>query len=137
MARKFGQYQRAELGFDLDNFRDPAAYSNKDAWVRQIVHLCIMEPGTIASNPTIGIGIRRYDFFLEEERYKLQSKINDQVPKFFPDIPFRNCTVVATPEDLKQDILYLIVNLLISGNEETVVVAIKRSYHYIDYAIAS
>lgn len=135
MAPKFGQYQRIEVGFGLDNFSKPIAYSGPQAWVRQIVQLCVYEPGTIPSNPTIGIGMNRYDFRLEDDRHKLQGEINRQVPIFFPDMPFERCDVLPT-EDEDGDIIFLVVTLTIRGEGSTVVVAAKKGYNYIDFAIA-
>lgn len=134
--KRYGEFQRVELGFDLDSFNQPIAYSGPNAWVKQIVQLCMLEPGTIASNPTIGVGIKRYDFLLEEDRRKLEIEINRQVPIFFPDMPFSSCNVVPpTDDDEELDLIYLIINL---NNSEApvVVVALKKGYKYIDFAIA-
>lgn len=136
MATNFGQFQRVELGFGLDNYNDPIGFSGKDAWVRQIAHLCIMDPGTIPSNPSIGIGIKRYDFLLEGDRRKLENAINQQVPKFYPDMPFVECKTLVNDSDKAQDILYLLIKLNNTVEDNTVVVAIKRGYNYIDFAIA-
>lgn len=131
----YGQAQRVELGFDLDNFTQPITYSGAAAWVRQIVQLCMLEPGTIASNPTIGIGIKRYDFLLEDDRRKLEMEINRQVPIFFPDMPFINCQVQPSTVEEDQDLLYLLVNLN-DPDTPVVAVALKKGYKYIDFAIA-
>lgn len=128
------QYQRIELGFDLDDFAKPICYSGVNAWVRQITQLILMTPGTIPSNPTIGIGADRYDFLLEDDRRKLCEEINRQVPLFFPDMPFTNCNVEASQD--ASDVIYLVISFINSGNVETAVVAVKKGYHYIDFAIA-
>ena len=128
------QYQRIELGFDLDDFNKPISYSGTDAWVHQIMQLCLMDPGTIPSNPTIGIGISRYEFLLEDDRRKLCDEINRQVPLFFPDMPFTKVTVEASSES--NDVIYLLTSFTIDGNIETAVVAVKKGYKYIDFAIA-
>lgn len=135
MARVYGQFQRVEVGFGLDNFSKPIAYSGKEAWVRQIVQLCLYEPGSIPSNPTIGIGMNRYDFLLEDDRTKLQTEINRQVPIFFPDMPFEKCTVLPSEDD-DGNIIYLLINLSSRGEDGTVVVAVRKGYNYIDFAIA-
>lgn len=130
------QYQRIELGFDLDDFKKPICYSEKDAWVHQILQLCIMDPGTIPSNPTIGVGMNNYEFLLEDDRRKLASEINRQVPIFFPDMPFQNATVQSPTEEEDQDILYIFLTFLVNTELETAVVAVKKGYKYIDFAIA-
>lgn len=130
------QYQRIEIGFDLDDFNKPICYSGKEAWIHQLLQLCMMDPGTIPSNPTIGIGMKRYDYLLEDDRNKLASEINRQVPIFFPDMPFVNCSVQLPTEEEDNDILYLIITFVVNGNLETAVVATKAGYHYIDFAIA-
>ena len=130
------QYQRIELGFDLDDFKKPICYSGKDAWVHQILQLCIMDPGTIPSNPTIGVGMNNYEFLLDDDRRKLASEINRQVPIFFPDMPFQNATVQSPTEEEDQDILYIFLTFLVNTDLETAVVAVKKGYKYIDFAIA-
>lgn len=129
------QYQRVELGLDLDDFNDPILYSSVDAWARQITQLCITNPGTIPSNPTIGVGITRYEFLLEDDRRALCDEINRQVPLFFPDMPFSKCTVESGGDE-NPDLIYLIVAFTVSGSIETAVVAVKKGYNYIDFAIA-
>lgn len=128
------QYQRIELGFDLDDFNKPISYSGIDAWVHQIMQLCMLDPGSIPSNPTIGIGITRYEFLLEDDRRKLCNEINRQVPLFYPDMPFTEVTVEASQES--SDVLYLVTSFTYDGSVETAVVAVKKGYKYIDFAIA-
>ena len=128
------QYQRIELGFDLDDFNKPISYSGVDAWVHQIMQLCMLDPGSIPSNPTIGIGITRYEFLLEDDRRKLCNEINRQIPLFYPDMPFTEVTVEASQES--SDVLYLVTSFTYDGSVETAVVAVKKGYKYIDFAIA-
>ena len=128
------QYQRIELGFDLDDFNKPISYSGVDAWVHQIMQLCMLNPGSIPSNPTIGIGITRYEFLLEDDRRKLCNEINRQVPLFYPDMPFTEVTVEVSQES--SDVLYLVTSFTYDGSVETAVVAVKKGYKYIDFAIA-
>ena len=128
------QYQRIELGFDLDDFNKPISYSGIDAWVHQIMQLCMLDPGSIPSNPTIGIGITRYEFLLEDDRRKLCNEINRQVPLFYPDMPFTEVTVEVSQES--SDVLYLVTSFTYDGSVETAVVAVKKGYKYIDFAIA-
>lgn len=130
------QYQRVELGFDLDDFGKPILYSGPEAWVRLILQLAVMAPGTIPSNPTIGVGMRDYDFLLEDDRFRLATEINRQVPIFLPDLPFRGVSVMAPTEDEDRDLLYLSMDFTYDGGTRTVVVAVKKGYHYIDFAIA-
>ena len=135
MAR-LSQFQRIELGFDLDDFHKPISYAKSDAWVRQILQLLLIEPGTFPSNPTIGIGAKRYDFQLEDDRHKLASEVNRQVPIFFPDMPFNNCSIQPPNDDEDQDMLYIFLTFNVDSHLETAVVAIKKGYKYIDFAIA-
>lgn len=136
MPTTFGQFQRIELGFGLSNFSKPIEYSGKEAWVHQIVQLALMDPGTIVSNPTIGVGARRYDFLIEDDRRRLEQEINRQVPIFYPDMPFQSCKVLPPEDDATDlDIIYLVITLT-SQTDNIVVVALKKGYNYIDYAIA-
>lgn len=129
------QYQRIELGFDLDDFKKPICYAGADAWVHQIMQLCMMDPGCIPSNPSIGIGISRYEFLLEDDRRKLSQEINRQVPLFYPDMPFNKCEL-QTSTELEHDVIYMIITFTEGKNVETAVVAVRKGYKYIDFAIA-
>lgn len=131
------QSRRIEVGFELDDFRKPICYTGAEAWTHLVLQLCLIEPGTIASNPSIGVGMKGYDFLLEADRNKLQKEINRQVPIFFPDMPFNGCTVTLPSEYEANDIIYLALSFTINNSFETVVVvAQKRGYNYIDFAIA-
>lgn len=131
------QSRRIEVGFELDDFRKPICYTGAEAWTHQVIQLCLIEPGTIASNPTIGVGMKGYDFLLEDDRAKLQKEINRQVPLFYPDMPFNGCTVTMPNEYEDNDIIYLALSFTVDNSIETVVVvAQKKGYNYIDFAIA-
>lgn len=130
------QFQRIELGFDMDDFAKPITYSGTDAWARQIVQLCMMDPGTIPSNPTIGIGISRYEFLLEDDRRELCEEINRQVPIFYPDMPFQQCTIQSGTDDEDKGTIYILITFTQNNNVQVVAVAMKKGYKYIDFAIA-
>lgn len=131
------QSRRIEVGFELDDFRKPINYVGAEAWTHLVIQLAMIEPGTIASNPSIGIGMKGYDFLLEEDRNKLQKEINRQVPLFYPDMPFNGCTVTLPGDTEDNDLLYLALTFTMDSSLETVVVvAQKRGYNYIDFAIA-
>lgn len=130
------QYQRIELGFDVDDFRKPICYSGIEGWIHLILQLCLIEKGTIPSNPTIGVGMKGYDFLLEDDRHKLESEINRQVPIFYPDVPFNRCTIQMPNDNEDNDILYLFMSFTIAGEIEVATVAVKKGYNYIDFAIA-
>jgi hypothetical protein len=67
----------------------------------------------------------------------LASEINRQTPIFFPDMPFESCTVdVPSDATADQDIIYLYMTFIVNSSLETVVVAVKKGYQYIDFAIA-
>lgn len=128
---------KVELSFDLNNFKMPQEYSGAGAWAKQIIQLCMYEPGTFPSNPTIGIGMKNYDFGLETDKHKLQNEINKQVPIFFPDMPFRSCTVDSVVDvGTNSVILYLYISFNGTSNIETVVVAAKKERNYIDFAVS-
>lgn len=134
MNSKLGQYQRIEVGFDLDNFRKPIAYSGAAAWVKQVMQLCFFDPGTIASNPTFGIGIRRYDFQLEDHRQILANEINRQVSLAFPDMPFNRCDVWSVDDETERDTLTMTLQFY-SVEAPAVVVSVRKDWKYIDFYI--
>ena len=93
-----------------DEFNNPKVLTGKDAISQLLIHLILLEPGTYASRPTMGVGlISRYRYNSEESLEQLKQDIQDQVTTYLPEFG-------AVNVELKMDAeKRLVINIEISG----------------------
>lgn len=75
-----------ELLFEFDNFKNPAVKEKYHALAKSILNLMLLEPGTYADAPEMGINISQYQFeFLNSETLsEIQISIRTQVDRYIP-----------------------------------------------------
>ena len=77
-----------EPAFGLDSFNKSNAYINMTALAKQILNFITMEPGTIPTCPTMGLGIGLYKMEFnsssvhDEIRTNLMKQIGDFLPEY-------------------------------------------------------
>jgi len=50
-----------------------------------LVHLLLLEPGTIQSHPEMGVGlVSKYRYTMEDDLYKLRDDFRSQIEKYLP-----------------------------------------------------
>lgn len=82
-----------------DEFNNPKVLSGKDAISQLLIHLILLEPGTYASRPNMGVGlISRYRYNSEDSIEQLKQDIQDQVTTYLPDF-----TAVSVDIELDDD----------------------------------
>ena len=93
-----------------DEFNNPKVLTGKDAISQLLVHLILLEPGTYAARPQMGIGlVSRYRAMSEDDLDKLRNDIKNQIEQYLPE--FAGCRVeVALGDDKK-----LSLNITING----------------------
>ena len=75
-----------EMLLSVDSFNKPKVLEGKDAIGTLLVRLILLEPGTIPSRPTMGVGLlSNYRFCDEGKAAELKNHIRDQVKTFFPE----------------------------------------------------
>ena len=93
-----------------DEFNNPKVLTGKDAISQLLIHLILLEPGTYASRPTMGVGlISRYRYNSEESLEQLKQDIQDQVTTYLPEFGAVNVELEMDKENR------LIINIEISG----------------------
>lgn len=70
----------------VDDFNRPKILEGREAISTLLVHLILLEPGTYASHPTMGVGlVSRYRYNDEESLEQLQQDIEEQITTFLPE----------------------------------------------------
>ena len=94
----------------IDEFNNPKVLEGKDAISQLLIHLILLEPGTYASRPTMGVGlVSRYRYTAEENLDQLKQDIEDQISLYLPE--FSGVLVDLELDDENQ----LIINIEING----------------------
>lgn len=80
-----------------DNFKQPKVLTGEDAISTLLVRLILLEPGTIPSHPTMGVGLRsRYRYKFTNKLNDLRKDISEQVNTFLPQYRGADVTIEAT-----------------------------------------
>lgn len=59
--------------------------NNGEAIARVLIHLLLLEPGTIQSHPDMGVGlVSKYRYTTENKIYKLRDDFRGQIEKYLP-----------------------------------------------------
>lgn len=93
-----------------DEFNNPKVLQGKDAISQLLIHLILLEPGTYASRPTMGVGlVPRYRYTSEENLDVLKQDIEDQISTYLPEFSGVKVTLELDTES------QLIINIEING----------------------
>lgn len=93
-----------------DEFNNPKVLQGKDAISQLLIHLILLEPGTYASRPTMGVGlVSRYRYTSEENLDVLKQDIEDQISTYLPEFSGVKVTLELDAES------QLIINIEING----------------------
>lgn len=93
-----------------DEFNNPKVLEGKDAISQLLIHLILLEPGTYASRPTMGVGlVSRYRYTSEDNLDVLKQDIEDQISTYLPE--FSGVKVTLEMDDDDQ----LVINIEING----------------------
>lgn len=76
-----------EYAISVNEFNSPTVFKNKDAISQLLIHLILLEPGTITSKPKMGVGlISRYRGNSIDSLDQLKQDIQDQIELYLPDL---------------------------------------------------
>ena len=74
-----------EYLFSVDNFGDPAVVKNAEAIATLLTRLLLLEPGTIQSHPSMGVGlVSKYRYTVEDRLIDLRDDFKQQIEKYLP-----------------------------------------------------
>lgn len=93
-----------------DEFNNPKVLNGREAISQLLIHLILLEPGTYASRPTMGVGlVSRYRYNSKDSLEQLRQDIQDQVSIYLPEFGAVNVELSMDEEDR------LIIDIEISG----------------------
>lgn len=129
--------EKVELSFGLNAFNDPLEVSGAKAWANLISNLIFMSPGSMPSDPEMGIDIRQYEFmFIDDVKNDIEQNITDQVNTYFPDIPLESVTVNTDSTQTGRVILLIILSFLIDDVRDIAVVAAEKANSIINFEVS-
>lgn len=80
--------EKKELSLGINTFDSPTELTGVDAWVSQVSKLLFMVPGTMPTDPAMGINIQQYEFgFIDDVKKEVEEKVMNQVHTYLPDVP--------------------------------------------------
>lgn len=90
--------QTREPCLSIDEFNKPKILEGRDAISTLLSHLILLEPGTYASHPTMGVGlVSRYRYNNKESLEQLKKDIQDQVNRYLPEFQAVDVSVRLDP----------------------------------------
>lgn len=103
-----------EYFFSIDEFKKPVHVTNKTmlAFIL-IIRLILLEPGTIQSNPEMGVGlVSKYRYGYSDDLESLSVAISQQIATYLPTLSFINVSVAADSANSQ------VINITLSAREE-------------------
>lgn len=88
-----------EYLLSINEFKEPRTVDKKRAIGLLLVRLIVMEPGSDPLHPTMGVGIRKYRYGLNNLE-ELRSEVEYQINTFLPCFPNANVAIVYTPDKI-------------------------------------
>ena len=88
-----------EYLLSINEFKEPKKVLNKQAIGLLLVRLIVMEPGTDPLHPTMGVGIRRYRYGLNNVDI-LRKEVEYQIETFLPCYQNATVAIIVTPDKI-------------------------------------
>ena len=74
-----------EYTFSINDFGEPIVLKDSEAIATILVRLLLLEPGTIQSHPSMGVGlVSKYRYTMEDQLDKLKDDFRSQISKYLP-----------------------------------------------------
>lgn len=110
-----------ELLLNFSDFNKPDVNQDLYALSRKILNLLLIEPGTYADTPELGIDIAKYQFELltDEVLLKIQGEILKQVDKYIPTNNIQRIICVKGQDDITQKKELIIGVAVFNGTTKT------------------
>lgn len=87
-----------EYLLESDVFNKPKTIDDQEAISTLLVRLILLEPGTFASHPRMGVGlVSKFRYMLGDDIVDLRNEIRDQINTYLPE--FNNVNVVLSYND--------------------------------------
>lgn len=117
MANNILENITKEPCLSVDEFNRPKILEGREAISTLLVHLILLEPGTYASHPTMGVGlVSRYRYNDEESLEQLQQDISEQITTYLPEFEAVDVNVYMDPRNSVKNVgNEIIIDIQIDG----------------------
>lgn len=89
--------KQREYLFSVNEFNEPAVLTGKSAIGLMLVRLIMMDPGSNPLHPTMGVGIRKYRYGINNTE-ELRKKVQEQIETFLPCYQNATVAIIVTPD---------------------------------------
>jgi hypothetical protein len=89
--------RQKEYLFSTNEFNEPASLTGKSAIGLLLVRLILMDPGSDPLHPTMGVGIRKYRYGLDNIN-ELKKSVEEQIETFLPCYQNASVAMIITPD---------------------------------------
>ena len=89
--------KQREYLFSVNEFNEPAVWTGKSAIGLMLVRLIMMDPGSNPLHPTMGVGIRKYRYGINNTE-ELRKKVQEQIETFLPCYQNATVAIIVTPD---------------------------------------
>lgn len=89
--------KQREYLFSVNEFNEPAVLTGKSAIGLMLVRLIMMDPGSDPLHPTMGVGIRKYRYGINNTE-ELRKKVQEQIETFLPCYQNATVAIIVTPD---------------------------------------
>lgn len=126
--------EKKELSLSVNSFDSPTELTGLNAWVAQVNKLLFMVPGTMPTDPAMGINIQQYEFsFIDDIKEQVENAIMDQVHTYLPDVPLSSvkCGSEKTPGG--KVVFVCVMTFEMPDEERIAVVAAEQTNNVINF----
>ena len=88
--------KQREYLFSINEFKEPTVLNGSLAKALMLSRLIIMEPGTDPLHPSMGVGISKYRYGLENFE-ELRKNVESQIETYLPDFQDATVEIIITP----------------------------------------
>ena len=89
--------KQREYLFSVNEFNEPAVLTGKSAIGLMLVRLIMLDPGSNPLHPTMGVGIRKYRYGINNTE-ELRKKVQEQIETFLPCYQNATVAIIVTPD---------------------------------------
>lgn len=91
--------KQREYLLSINEFKEPKKIINKPSIGLLLVRLILMDPGSDPLHPTMGVGIRKYRYGLNNVE-TLRKEVQYQIDTFLPCFPNATVAIIVTPDKI-------------------------------------
>lgn len=126
--------EKKELSLGINTFDSPTELTGVDAWVAQVSKLLFMVPGTMPTDPGMGVNVQQYEFgFIDDVKKEIEEKVMSQVHTYLPDVPLTSVQCSNQTTSGGRVVFVCVLTFDVQNDERIAVVAAEESNNVINF----